>query len=278
MGNLRGFSFMGLSINTNNSILGAQNQTRRNILELNQANERLASLQRINRAADDAAGLAIAERLNTLVRQSQVEVNNLQSGINVVQTADSGLEIQQNAVQRIRELSLQAANGTLSDDNRQALNTEVQQLLGQIDDVARDTQFNNQTLLDEDRTISLGTESDSLQVETRASTLQSLGLTGLDISTAESAASAFETLDTASENINSNRSELGAQLNRFERAIEQREVEQVNTLDAESRIRDADVARTIIERTMAEVRTQSGLSAIIQGNITSQSVLRVLGG
>ncbi len=269
---------MGLSINTNNPALGAQNQTRRNILELNQVNERLASLQRINRAADDAAGLAIAERLNTLARQSQVEVNNLQSGINVAQTADSGLEIQQDAVQRIRDLSLQAANGTLSDDNRQALNAEVQQLLGQIDDVARDTQFNNQTLLDEDRTISLGTESDSLQVETRASTLQSLGLTGLDISTAEGAASALEAVDTASESINANRSELGAQLNRFERAIEQREVEQVNTLDAESRIRDADVARLIIDRTMAEVRSQSGLSAIVQGNITSQSVLRVLGG
>ena len=267
---------MGLNINTNIPALQASRQTRRSNGALTNVLAQLASQRRINRAADDAAGLAIAERFNTQIRQGQVEVNSLQSGINVAQTAEGGLAVQQDAVQRIRDLSLQAQNGTLSADNRAALNQEAQQLLQQIDSVATDTQFNGQNLLNQNNTIDLGTEGGN-QITTTQSTTQSLGLNGLDISTAAGAGAALNAADNALGSIADNRAAIGAQQNRFESAINQREVAILNQQESESNIRDLDLARATVERTRNELLLQGGISTLVQSNVTPQSALRLLG-
>lgn len=267
---------MGLNINTNLSALEASRQTRKSSGALSKVLGQLASQKRINKAADDAAGLAIAERFNTQIRQGQAESNSLQSGINLAQTAEGGLSVQQDAVQRIRDLSLQAQNGTLSNDNRAALNAEVQSLLGQIDSVASDTEFNGQNLLNQDTTINLGTEGGN-QVTVNQSNTQSLGLNGLDIGTPGGAAAALAAADSALSNIESNRAGVGAQQNRFESAISQREVAIQNQQEAESSIRDLDIAQATADRTRNELLLRSSISTLVQTNITPQSALRLLG-
>lgn len=268
---------MGLRINSNIPAINANRQTDRANSLLANALKQLASGRRINSAADDASGLAIAERFNTLSRQGRVEINNLQSGINYAQTAEGGLDVQQDAVQRIRDLAVQAANGTLSDSDRQALNAEAQQLLEQIGDVAQNTEYNGQNLLNENTNVNLGTQG-TLQVTTNASTPAALGLNTLDLTTPEGAAAAMEAADAALNQIGQNRAGLGAQMNRFETGISQRETMVENATAAESAIRDADLARTVMQKTRGQMLLQGGLAALIQSNVTPQSALNLLGG
>ncbi|HOZ47624.1 MAG TPA: flagellin [Candidatus Hydrogenedentes bacterium] len=269
---------MGLNINTNLSALTAARQTRQSLLGLNTTLARLGSGLRINTAADDAAGLAIAERFSTRVRQYTQEVNSYQSGINAVQTAEGGLNVQQDAIARMRELAVQAANGTLSDEDRQALNAEAQQLLGQINDVAEDTEFNGQALLNGDaESIDLGTEGGAT-LNINESTTATLGLNGLDLGTTEGAAQAIEALDTAAERLGQNQASLGAQQNRFDRAINQRELGIENSAAAESAIRDADYARLTMTQARNGILLQTGLAALVQSNLSAQSALSLLRG
>lgn len=267
---------MGLRINSNLPALQGQRQANQASGLLSRSLEQLASQRRINRAADDAAGLAIAENFNSLLRQSQQEVNNLQSGISLSQTADGGLEVQQQAGQRLRELAIQASNGTLSDDQRAAINAEAQQLIEQVDTVAQDTQFNGQQVLNSDQTIELGTESGN-GIELQASTAASTGLDNVDLSTVEGATAAIDQIDTALRSIESNRANIGAQTNRLESAINQREEAGINAADAESRIRDLDLARASIEQSRNELLLQASVSSITQSNVASQSALQLLG-
>ncbi|HOQ90414.1 MAG TPA: flagellin FliC, partial [Candidatus Hydrogenedentes bacterium] len=146
---------MGLRINTNVAALNAARTLRNSTIDLNRSLERLSSGLRINRAADDAAGLAIAEGFRSVVRGSRVASRNSQDGINLVQTAEGALTEAANVLQRIRELAIQAANGTNSDANRTALDLEVRQLLGQIDVIALDTEFNSIYVLSAAQTITL---------------------------------------------------------------------------------------------------------------------------
>jgi flagellin len=269
---------MGLRINSNVPALNAAQRTQQNSGLLSNSLLRLSSGLRINRAADDAAGLAAAERFNTLARQSQVESNNFQTSINVVQTAEGGLSTQGDAVQRLRELSLQASNGTLTDSQREAINAEAQQLLGQIDETASNTEFNGTQLLDGSTpTLDVGSQSGA-QVSLPESTTSSLGIDTLDLSTAGGAAAALDQLDTAQQRIDESRSSLGAQQNRFESAIETRQIQRENALSAESAIRDLDFARATIDRTRSQVLLQSSVGALVQGNVTPQAALSLLGG
>lgn len=267
---------MGLSINTNLPASQAGQQTRKTTGLLAQTLERLASARRINRAADDAAGLAIAERFNSLARQGQVESRNLQSGINYAQTADGGLQSQQDTIGRIRELAVQASNGTLSDDQRAAINQEAQQLIEQVNDTANNTEFNGTAVLAEDQTVDLGTEG-SAEVNVNGSTASDLGIDTVDLSTAAGAASAIDALDTAANRISQNRAGLGAQINRFESAINQRDIQVQNALESESLIRDADIAQQVTELGRNRILLEAGNASIAQSNLVSQSVLRLLG-
>lgn len=267
---------MGLRIN-NLQTIGALRQTEQATRNLELGFERLASQQRINRAGDDASGLAISERLRSQIRQAQQEAENLQSGVNIVQTAEGGLSAQQDAIGRLQELAVQASNGTLTDEQRAALNEEAQQLIDQIDDTANNTEFNGTNPLDGSvGTVGLGT-SGSEQVTLNESTASSLGISGIDLSTQNGAAAAIDALANASNAISQNRANLGAQESRFERAIEQREIISVNQQEAESRIRDLDLARQTIEQTRNGLLQQSGLSAINKASLVGQTALRLLG-
>lgn len=267
---------MSLAINTNVPGLEVSRQASRASSLLARTLQQLSSGKRINRAADDAAGLAIADQLDSAARQSQTEISNLQSGINVTQTADAGLASQQDATQRLRDLAVQASNGTLNDDQRAAINTEAQQLLGQINDTAQNTEFNGQNLLNQDTNIAF-TPSGNQQVAVRQSTTSSLGLDGLDLSSSGGAQSALDQIDSALENISDNRAAVGAQTSGLESAIEVRSTSLVNARASESAIRDLDVARASIDKARADVLGQAGLSALIQSRVTPQNALRLLG-
>lgn len=268
---------MGLRINENVPALDANRQANKANQLLQRSLEKLSSGLRISRAADDAAGLAIADRFNTLARQSQAEISNLQSGVSVVQTAEGGLATQQDALQRLRELAVQASNGTLSDADRQALNSEAQQLIEQIGETAESTEFNGTQLLNGSTpTVDLGAEG-SVQVNLPNATAGALGVGGVDLSTQAGAQSAIDTLDTALNTIDQDRASLGAQQNRFESAIRQRELQGQNARESESRIRDLDIASGVMEEMRGQALLQGSLSALIQGNIVPQSALRLLG-
>jgi flagellin len=155
---------MGLRINTNVASLNTARTLNRSTSALNKSLERLSSGLRINRAADDAAGLAIAEGFRSVVRGAQVSQRNAQDGVSLVQTAEGALSETTNILQRIRELTIQASNGTQSTINRQALHTEVRQLLAQIDDIALDTQFNGIKVLSSTQTVTLQTGAFTSQV------------------------------------------------------------------------------------------------------------------
>lgn len=267
---------MGLAINTNLPALRVGQQSARTSGLLARTLEQLSSGRRINRAADDASGLAIADQLDALARQSQTEINSLQSGINVAQTADSGLASQSDAISRIRELAVQASNGTLSQDQRDAINQEAQQLLQQVNDTASNTEFNGQNVLNQDTTISI-TPDGNQQVQVSQSNTASLGIDGIDLSSQGGAQAALDQLDAAQENINENRSNIGAQSNGFESAINTRSESVINARSSESAIRDLDFARAAIEKARNDVLGRAGIQALLQTRVTPQTALRLLG-
>jgi flagellin len=268
---------MGLKIGENAGGLAAQRHVQATTKALLQNYQKLASGQRINRAADDAAGLAIAEALRSDVRQYTKEVENLQSGISASQTADGALEAQGDAVQRLRDLAVQASNGTLTDDQRAAINEEAQQLLQQIDSTGNNTDYNGTKLLDGSQTsVSLGTEGDD-HLTLNESTASSLGISGVDLSTQAGAQNAISQFDTALERITENRASIGAQQSGFESAINVRETTNVNIIEAESRIRDADIAKVVIEQTRNQVLLGAGVNAIKKSGINSQIAAGLLG-
>lgn len=266
---------MALTINTNPAGLASANQAGKAAALLNKNLQQLSSGLRINRAADDAAGLAIAENFNSLARQFAAEDRNLQYGLSAAQTAEGGLSSQQDAVQRIRELAVQASNGTLTDDQRAAINTEAQQLLGQINDTAGSTQFNGQGLLNQNQTLNLG--AGGAQLTLQQSDAGTLGIAGVDLSTQAGAQGAIQQLDDALENIGNQRASLGAQSSGFESAIRQREEGEQSALESQSRIRDLDVARASIDRARGQVLLQAGIAGLAQSNVAPQSALRLLG-
>ena len=267
---------MGMKINTNIPSMNAGQQLGNKILGLNKNFQKLSTGLRINSAADDAAGLAISERYRTLVRQYQQENENLQSGINYAQTAEGGLEAQGEAVQRIRELAVQASNGTLSDEDRAAINQEAQQLIEQIQTTAEDTEFNGMNPLSGDSgAVNLGTTAGN-EINVNSSTTTDLGLDGLDLSTQAGAAAAIDAADTAGQRISQNRAGIGAQQNRLDRAINERENRAQNLQEADSMLRDLDFARETIEQTRNEILIRSSMSALVQGNVVPQAAAGLL--
>lgn len=268
---------MGLSINSSIASIFGLNQANRTVGRLNTNLEALSSALRINRAADDAAGLAIAEGFRSEVRGLNQEITSLQSGISAIQTAEGGLDAQQDAVGRIRELATQAANGTLSDDQRAAINEEAQALLAEIDATAQNTEFNGVTPLDGSQAeVQLDAEGNEV-IQFQESTVASLGLEGLDLTTQAGAQDALAALEGAAEQINTNRAELGAQTNALASGIEVRTEESANLQAAESTLRDLDVALAAMERSRNETLLQSNLAAIMQGNLVAQTASRLLG-
>jgi flagellin len=268
---------MGLRINSNNSALTIQRQLEQTNRSLLGGLRGLSSGLRINRAADDAAGLAIAEGFRADVRQANEEAASLQTGANYLQTADGGLSVQQEGLQRVRELAVQAGNGTLTDDQRAALNNEAQQILEGIDQTAAQTEFNGQALLDGSQTGVPVDPGGNVELTINESTTSSLGVSGVDISTQAGAAAALDQVDTAITNVSQNRAAVGAQQNRVDRAMNQREIAAQNSAEAESAIRDLDVARATIESTRNQVLLQAGTASLAQSNLQGETAARLLG-
>ena len=271
---------MGLRINTNVAALNTARVLRGSTLALNKSLERLSSGLRINRAADDAAGLAIAEGFRSQVRGSLVAQRNAQDGVSLVQTAEGALSETNNILQRIRELSVQAANGTQSTSNRAALDSEVRQLLAQVDDIALDTEFNGIHVLSSSQTITLQTgafTSQTLNVTVAGAKSNDLGINTVTISSVAGAVAAISTLDVALASVGTLRSNLGAFQNRLEFTISTLAIQEENAAASESAIRDADIAIETIRFTRNQILVSAGTSILAQANIIPQSALQLLG-
>lgn len=272
---------MGLRINTNVGALNTARILNRSTQSLNTTLQRLASGLRINSAKDDAAGLAIAEGFNSQARGTTVAQRNSQDGISMVQTAEGALSETTNILQRIRELSVQSANGTLSSNNRIALNAEVSQLLAQIDDIAFDTEFNGTKVLSGNTTITLqsgANEGQTLTVSTNGATTVNLRISAVTISSMDTAVSALSTIDIALRSVTTMRGTFGAMQNRLEFTVNTLAIQEENARAAESAIRDADIARETINFTRTQILVSSGTSVLAQSNIIPQTALQLLGG
>lgn len=273
---------MGLRINTNVSALNVHRNLVATDFELSKVLEKMASGLRINRASDDAAGLAVSEKLRTQVRGLQVATSNAQHGISLVQTAEGALNEVHSILQRLRELAVQAANDHLTDADRSQIQKEVNNLLAQIDYIGNATQFNTKKLLSgsfasNPLTFQVGANAGEVvsitipTVNTAAMTLNNLSVTTLS-----AAASAIASIDQAISYVTDLRARLGAFQNRLERIVSNNNIANENQSAAESRIRDVDMAQAVIQLTRLQILQQTGIAALAQANAVPQTVLQLL--
>jgi flagellin len=266
-------------INTNVSALRAQNNSRVANQMQSQAMERLSSGKRINSAKDDAAGLAIATRMDASARGLTQAIRNANDGISLAQTADSAAGSIADILVRMRDLAMQASTGTLGDDDRTAIQTEVTALIAQIDDVATRTTFNGTALLDGTADLDIQTGlNDGEVVNITIADLQSTGLTvdGLDFSTAAGASGALATLDTAIQTVATARANLGAQQNRLSSAVDNLTSTVTNLSESKSRIEDADFSAESTNLAAAGILAQASTAMLAQANQSSQGVMNLL--
>jgi len=271
---------MGLRINTNIAALHASRILRQSTLDLNKSLERLSSGLRINRAADDAAGLAISEAFRTVIRGTAVAQRNSQDGISLIQTAEGALGQTTDILQRIRELAVQAANGTQSAQNRGALDQEVQQLLAQIDDIGFDTEFNGIRVLSAAQTVTLqagAQPGQTLEIVVSGATTADLGVSTVTISSMTAAVSALSTIDLAIRSVTQLRSTFGAMQNRLEFTINTLAIQEENSSSSDSALRDADIAQETIRFTRNQILVSAGTAVLAQANIIPQTALQLLG-
>ena len=284
---------MGLRINNNIAAFNAYRNLSVTDGQMSKSLEKLSSGYRINRAADDAAGLAISEGLRSQIGGLKVAVRNAQDGVSVVQTAEGALNESQAILQRMRDLAVQAANGGSQDATAQAAaDTEFQQLNAELDRIATTTSFNGNALLS-------GTFSGAFQIDsstatgsvitvdlTTAGVLSGLTITGLNstglatgtaaLTSTAGATAAIGTLDTALKDVSTVRAKLGAYQNRFEHTINNLNVAVENLSASESRIRDVDMASEMVNFTKSQILSQAGTAMLAQANQAPQSVLKLL--
>jgi len=273
---------MAFSIRNNVDALFTQRARAGTQKELSAVNERLSSGYRINRAADDAAGLAISEKLRAQVRGLSQAARNAQDGVSVIQTAESALGETGSILQRVRELAVQGANDTLTSGDRSNIQAEVDQLLAELDRSAGTTEFNTHKLVSG----SFATTALTLQVGANqgqvisftitTATAVSLGVSGIAVSSQASANAAIASLDAAISSISTERAKLGAVQNRLERTISNLNSQAENLTASESRIRDTDVAKEAIAMTRLQILQQAGVAAQSQANASPQVVLSLL--
>ena len=274
---------MGLRVNTNIASINAQRNLFNSTASLSGNYARLSSGLRIAVAADDAAGLGISERMRADIRSYAVASRNAQDGISLAQTAEGSLSEVSDILGRMRELSMQAANGTLSSQDRNTLDTEFQQLVEEIDRIATTTTFNGVSLLDGSNTsISIqvgidGGTNDTISVSGADTSSSTLGISG-GITTATAATGLLSTIDSALDSVNSARGTLGAQQNRLESTLRSLANVRENTSAAESRIRDVDVASETADLTRNSILQQASTAILSQANAQPQLALSLLQG
>ena len=251
------------------------------------SSEKLSSGYKINRAADDAAGLAISEKMRRQVRGLTQASANAQDGISVVQTAEGALNEVHDMLQRMNELATKAANETLQSTDRAYIDAEISQLKTEIDRTGSATQFNNQKLLDgsfKDKKLQVGSETDGenqITVTIGSMKCTGIGITGSNCTVAgtdgSKALKAMDTIKKALEKVSQQRSDLGAVQNRLEHTIKNLDNVVENTQAAESQIRDTDMATEMVKYSNNNILAQAGQSMLAQANQTNQGVLSLLG-
>jgi len=255
--------------------------------------EKLASGQRINRAGDDASGLAVSEKLRSQIRGLNQAERNIQSGVNFIQTTEGYLQETQDILHRLRDLAVQSANGIYSDEDRMQIQVEVSQLVDEVNRIASHAQFNGMNLLtgafsrDSTRIMlfQVGANVDqNEQVFIGTMTATSLGLMGaqgddsiLSLVSSEEANQAIGSLDAALKIVSKQRADLGAYQNRFETAAKGVAIAAENLQASESRIRDADMAAEMVNYAKDQILSQAGSAMLAQANVRTQSILQILG-
>ena len=243
--------------------------------------EKLSSGYKINRAADDAAGLSISEKMRRQVRGLTQASANAQDGISCVQTAEGALAEVHDMLQRMNELAIKASNDTMTSDDRNYIDAEVQQLKTEIDRVKSTTTFNEMNLLDgtfTGKNLQVGAERDQfIDISIGNMSCASIGVGGTTVSTAAKAQDAISEIKAALKNVSEQRSSLGAVQNRLEHTIKNLDNVVENTTAAESAIRDTDMATEMVKYSNNNILAQAGTAMLAQANQTNQNVLSLLG-
>jgi len=267
-------------------------------IDLTKNIEKLSSGMRINRAGDDASGLAVSEKLRSQIRGLNQAERNIQNGVSFIQTSEGYLQETQDIMHRIRELAVQSANGIYSDEDRMQIQVEVSQLIDEIDRIASHAQFNGMNMLTGRfaRNSVLG-ERGTMQLQVGANmdqheriyigpmTVAALGLKGaqgngsdsVSISTADAANRTIGMLDSALKIVSKQRADLGAYQNRFEMAAKGVAIAAENLQASESRIRDVDMASEMVQYTKNQILQQAGTAMLAQANVSTQGTLQLLG-
>ena len=273
---------MGLRVNTNIASMNAQRNLSSVSVRLQGNFKRLSSGLRISTAADDAAGLGISERMRSQIRSYGAAQRNAQDGISLVQTAEGALNEVNSILNRMRELSIQSSNGTLSSADRATLDTEYQELINEIGRISSTSTFNGVQLIDGSTTaldIQAGINSaEVITISLQDSTATALGLTGLNVSTVASAAATLTVIDQAVSIVTTARGALGSAQNRLQSAISSIANASENLAAAESRIRDVDIATETADLTRNSIMQQAAVSMLAQANVQPQLALSLLQG
>ena len=288
-------------VNTNVNASIAQNALVRNERSMNTAMERLSTGQRINSASDDAAGLAIASRMTSQIKGLDVAVRNANDGISMISTADGALVEVTNMLQRMRELALQASNGTTTSADRDYLNSEYTNLLVEIERIAQNTQWNGSDILDgtangtsgtvafqvganggQTVSVHFGNATNAAVAATGSGMLQDVASAAPTLTAATTASaltkgtSAVTAIDTAITNVNSQRATFGAAMNQLTYAVDNLSNVKVNSEAARSRILDTDYAQETSELARTQIIQQAGTAMLAQANQLPQTVLSLL--
>jgi flagellin len=284
-------------INHNMSALFAQRENGVNDRTLTKSIEKLSSGLRINRAGDDASGLAVSEKMRSQIRGLRQASTNASNGISLIQTSEGYLQETQDILHRIRELSVQSANGIYTPEDRMQIQVEVSQLVDEVDRIASHAQFNGMNLLTgrfaeegQENTVTasmwfhIGANMDQRErVYIGTMTAAAVGVRNagsgeiLSISTPDKANMSIGIVDAGLKRINKQRADLGAYQNRLEHAVKGIDVSAENLQAAESRIRDSDMASEIVEYMRDQILVQSSTAMLAQANMKAQSVLQLLG-
>ncbi|MBQ2313650.1 MAG: flagellin [Treponema sp.] len=281
-------------INHNMSSMFANRTLGLNNAELQNSIAKLSSGEKINRAGDDASGLAVSEKMRAQIRGLNQANRNTQNGISFIQTTEGYLQETTDILQRVRELSVQSANGIYTDEDRMQIQVEVSQLVAEVDRIASQAQFNGMNMLtgrfareslsNQVMTFQVGANMDQrVTAYVGTMTAQALGLRGIQgtddkisISTPDAANVAIGTVDAALKLVNKQRADLGAYQNRLEFTSKGLGIAAENTQASESRIRDTDMASAMVDYTKNSILAQSGTAMLAQANSQSQNVLALL--
>ena len=275
-------------INTNVSALYSQNAMKTNARSMSTAMEQLSTGTRVNSAKDDAAGLAIGQNMTSQIRGLNQAVRNANDGINMMQTAEGAMVEQSNMLQRMRELAVQSSNGTYSSAQRGYLNTEFGKLIDQIDNIANQTTWNDQVLLNGTSNIGINgvsgqfdfqvgaTAGQTISLEIDPMTTTELGVSALYVSTASGASSAISKIGDALDIINTQRAEIGAAVNQLAYAADNLTNISANVTTSRSSIMDTDYALATTQLAKTQIIQQAATAMLAQANQQAQGVLALL--